>query len=208
MSSLVKRRPSPAMVVAVIALFVALGGVSYGLAVGSVGSREIRNNSVRSVDVRDASLLAKDFKAGQLPAGAKGEQGPRGPSDAVGLGDATSLELQSGSPPPAIGELSLPAGSYAIFARVVISGAAVNANYAAECELRADSNTDHASVNDVSPAAAAGAVPLTLSVVHTFTAPGKAVVGCADTQSQPALRGNLQITAIRVERAVGIVATA
>src|SRR5919205_527760 len=85
MRSLVRRRPSPAMVVAMTALFVSLGGVSYGLATGSIGSREIRNNSIRSIDVRNRSLLARDFGIGQLPAGPPGEQGPRGPSEAISL---------------------------------------------------------------------------------------------------------------------------
>jgi hypothetical protein len=76
------------MVVALIALFVALGGVSYGLATGSIDGREIknstvrskdvRNNDIRSGDIRNRSLLAKDFKPGQLPAGPRGATGPAG----------------------------------------------------------------------------------------------------------------------------------
>jgi hypothetical protein len=72
-------RPTPAMSVALLALFVALGGTSYAVATGSIASRELKNNSVRSrdlrnndvrsKDVRDGSLLAKDFKTGELPAG-------------------------------------------------------------------------------------------------------------------------------------------
>jgi hypothetical protein len=89
-----------ANVVASIALFIALGGTSYGLATGSIGSREIKSNSVRSEDIRNndvrgndirnrtikakdvgkGALLADNFKAGQLPAGAAGAIGPRGPS--------------------------------------------------------------------------------------------------------------------------------
>ncbi|HYV14927.1 MAG TPA: hypothetical protein VE972_02780 [Conexibacter sp.] len=49
---LARRRPSPAMIVACCALFVALGGTSYAFAVGSIGSREIRNHSIGGVDVR------------------------------------------------------------------------------------------------------------------------------------------------------------
>jgi hypothetical protein len=48
------------MVVALLALFVALGGVSYGVATGSIDSREIRNESVQSRDVRDGSLRGVD----------------------------------------------------------------------------------------------------------------------------------------------------
>ena len=53
-------RPSPAMLVAVVALFVALGGVGY--AATTIGSEEIRNNSVQSVDVKNDDLQSRDIK--------------------------------------------------------------------------------------------------------------------------------------------------
>jgi hypothetical protein len=59
---IVLRRPSPALVVACIALFVALGGVSYGLATGSIDSREIRDNTIRSKDVRNNSVYSRDIR--------------------------------------------------------------------------------------------------------------------------------------------------
>ena len=84
-----------ANVIASISLFVALGGTSYAIARGSIGSREIANNSVRSKDVRqntlrtgdvrNLSLLAQDFAPGQLPQGPEGPQGPRGLTGEQGL---------------------------------------------------------------------------------------------------------------------------
>ena len=56
------RRPSPALVIACLALFVSLGGVGYAAATGSIGSREIRNNSVRSKDVRNNGLSGRDIE--------------------------------------------------------------------------------------------------------------------------------------------------
>lgn len=55
-------RPSPALVVACIALFVALGGVSYGLATGSIDSREITDNTIRSKDIRNNSVYTRDIR--------------------------------------------------------------------------------------------------------------------------------------------------
>jgi hypothetical protein len=55
-------RPSPALAIAFIALFVALGGVSYGLATGSIDSREIRDNTIRSKDVRNNSVYSRDIR--------------------------------------------------------------------------------------------------------------------------------------------------
>jgi hypothetical protein len=60
------RLPSPALVIACVALFVSLGGVSYGLVTGSVDSREIKNNTVRSSDVRNNTLRSKDVRNNTL----------------------------------------------------------------------------------------------------------------------------------------------
>jgi hypothetical protein len=60
------RRPSPAMVVALIALFVALGGVSYGFATGSIDSREVKNNSLRSVDLRNNDVRSIDIRNNEI----------------------------------------------------------------------------------------------------------------------------------------------
>ena len=50
------------MAVALLALFVALGGIGYAAATGSIDSREIKNNSVRGKDVRNKTLTGKDVK--------------------------------------------------------------------------------------------------------------------------------------------------
>lgn len=94
-------RPSPAMLVAFVALVISLGGNSYAavkLAKNSVTSRAIKDgevnradlakNAVGSDQVADRSLLATDFKAGQLPTGAQGPKGDKGDK-----GDAGHLTL-------------------------------------------------------------------------------------------------------------------
>ena len=70
-----------ANVIATLALFLALGGGAYAaikLPKNSVGSKQIKSNAVNSSKLKDGSLLSKDFRAGQLPAGAQGPVGPRG----------------------------------------------------------------------------------------------------------------------------------
>src|SRR5918997_221776 len=63
---MLRRRPSPALVIACIALFLSLGGVSYGLATGSIDSREIKNNSIASADVRNNSLRTFDIRNNEV----------------------------------------------------------------------------------------------------------------------------------------------
>ena len=51
-----RRRPSAAFIISCLALFMAMGGVSYGFAAGSIDSKEIKNNDVRGKDVREGTL--------------------------------------------------------------------------------------------------------------------------------------------------------
>ena len=60
------RRPSPAMVIALIALFVSLSGVSYGVATGFIDSREIKNNEVRSLDIRNNEVRTRDLRNNEV----------------------------------------------------------------------------------------------------------------------------------------------
>jgi hypothetical protein len=64
--SLLRRRPSPAMVIALIALFVSLSGVSYGVATGFIDSREIKNNEVRSLDIRNNQVRTRDLRNNEV----------------------------------------------------------------------------------------------------------------------------------------------
>lgn len=66
MKSILTRRPSPALVIACIALFVSLGGVSYGVATGFIDSREIKNNQVRSSDLRNNAIRTQDIRNNEV----------------------------------------------------------------------------------------------------------------------------------------------
>jgi len=54
------RTPSPALVVACVALFVSLGGVSY--AVATIDSADIVNGSIRNRDFKDGTLRGQESK--------------------------------------------------------------------------------------------------------------------------------------------------
>jgi hypothetical protein len=54
------RRPSPALVISCISLFVALSGVGYAAA--RIGSKQIKNNSVAGKDIKNSTITGKDVK--------------------------------------------------------------------------------------------------------------------------------------------------
>jgi hypothetical protein len=66
MDGWLRRHISYANVVATLALFIAVGGSSY--AALRIGSREIRDNSVRSVDVRNNAITRRDVRNRSLRA--------------------------------------------------------------------------------------------------------------------------------------------
>jgi hypothetical protein len=128
MHTIRKHLPSPAMLVACVALVVALGGVSYAAAVlpkNSVGTAQLKKkavtaaklnkNAVTGAKVKNRTLLAADFRAGQLPAGPqgpKGDPGPQGPKGEEGTLGANSIgagEVQDGSLGTAEFARSIPA---------------------------------------------------------------------------------------------------
>ncbi len=105
----IRRRLSFANVTSTMALMIALGGTSYAAATltrNSVGSAQIRRgaivgsdihrNAITSAKVKDRSLKAIDFAAGQLPAGAQGpqgQQGQQGPKGDTGGSPAATVEF-------------------------------------------------------------------------------------------------------------------
>ena len=97
------KRPRPkltyANVIATLALFLALGGgAAYAasqVAKNSVGTRQLRKNAVTAEKVKDGSLLRRDFKAGELPAG---ERGPQGVPGAPGATDVVVRYGTEGKP--------------------------------------------------------------------------------------------------------------
>jgi len=95
MVSRFRKRLSYANVISSVALFVALGGGAYALTIpsNSVGSKQLKKNAVTSKKIKKnavtsskvKNLLAKDFKAGQLPRGATGATGAKGDTGLQGL---------------------------------------------------------------------------------------------------------------------------
>jgi hypothetical protein len=100
------KRPSPALVIACLALGVALAGTGVAavsqLAPNSVGAAQLRNGAVTNAKIRNRavtsakvanrSLLRVDFAPGQLPAGPTGPQGPAGPAGPAGAPGLSQVE--------------------------------------------------------------------------------------------------------------------
>lgn len=107
-------RPSPALVVACVALFVALGGTGYAalqlpknsvgpqqLQKGAVNPTDLANNAITGAKVKNRSLTNTDFRASSLPRGPRGPTGPRGPAGPAGRAPGYGYVDASGNVNPA-----------------------------------------------------------------------------------------------------------
>jgi hypothetical protein len=124
------RLPSPALVLAALALLVALGGTSYAavaLPNNSVGAAQIRAGAVASPEVRNGSLRTLDLapaarRALKGQAGQQGRQGPKGDAGPPGLSGVEIVQASSAfvSSPEQTVTVDCPAGK-----RLVGGGAGV-----------------------------------------------------------------------------------
>ena len=195
------QRPSPSLVISMVALFVAMGGTGYAavhLGKNTVGPKQIKTGAVGSSEVKNKSLKTADLSSGAINAlsGKPGTTGPQGATGATGAtgapgpSDSWAKDFSGGSP-----SFSLPPGSY-VFGGGVSATAAAGATQL-HCFWSAsvpseDSTTQSflpGQLDDSSGANKAAAVATPASVTVTgpsnFTAtlscsaPGATIVGLA-----------------------------
>jgi len=97
-----RRVPSPAMVVACLALIVALGGTSYAasqLAANSVGTKQLKKGAVTGVKVKSNTLTGKQIKEstlGRVPSAGTADTAARATSaTTAGSAPVARLDYQS-----------------------------------------------------------------------------------------------------------------
>jgi len=109
------RRPSPSLVLSMLALFIALGGVSYGLAgKNTVASDDIVNGGVKSKDIKNSGVKSKDLNTGSVKSSDVADDGLTGDdinentlgkvnraSEANRADNADNADALGGSPPGA-----------------------------------------------------------------------------------------------------------
>jgi hypothetical protein len=96
------QRVTYANTMATVAVFIALGGVSYAaikIPSNSVGSKQLKANAVSSSKVRDGSIAVKDL-SGSAALALKGPVGPRGPQGLRGESGTKGDKGDAGAPAP------------------------------------------------------------------------------------------------------------
>ena len=91
----------------------------------AVGPQKVAPNAIRTGHVLNGSLLAEDFKAGQIPTGPAGPQGPAGPAGAPGVSQrqVVTANTASDSSSPKQLTATCPAGKQVIGGGAELDGA-------------------------------------------------------------------------------------
>jgi hypothetical protein len=198
-------RPSPAMVVASLALLIALGGTSVAavdqLRRNSVGTLQLKNNAVTAPKIASNAVIATKIRSGAVT-------NAKIAADAVTsakIADGTVTATDLAAPTDAFvrflnGPVAVPAalttlanlaisqsGSYLLTAKAYVTGGGV-----VTCRLEAGSDFDSSQATPLLVA------PQTISniVGHTFTAAGSVDFRCSGTGDAAA--NFIKIAAVRV----------
>jgi hypothetical protein len=207
-------RPSPALVVACVALFVALSGVSFAAVEAtvpnnSVGSAQLKSNAVVAAKIASNAVVAAKIASNAVTSAKIASNAVN--SAKVADGTLTAADFASGVVPAPVvafarflngpivvpvsattlGSLTIPdAGSYVLWAKAYLTG---SLSGTVSCTLQAQSDFDQsqAAPSSGSPAG------VSLLVVHTYSAAGTADFQCSG--SVPGYTANfIKISAIKV----------
>ncbi|MGI8945163.1 MAG: hypothetical protein ACR2GL_02840 [Thermoleophilaceae bacterium] len=209
------------MVVALISLFVALGGSAYAL---TVTGRDVKNGSLTGVDVRNGSITGRDVRKNGLTGrhireNRLGKVRRARVADKVGdrtVSEVTTRAFFGAQKAPKgftgtdtlIGTISLPAGTFVISAKVTASNSSTG-TLRATCYLRAGASEDQGTVG-LPPGNGANTGVIPLLQAHFQSSPFTASVFCK-AEGNPGLNlfnnppfttaTNTKIAAIRADDA-------
>jgi hypothetical protein len=192
MSGRIGGRLSYANVMATLAVFIALGGGAWAVAIGrnDVGSREIAKNAVGGSELKDNKTKGKDVdeaSLGQVPSAASADT-------ATLAGTALQTFRDDSIPAPATSpgqnwtllSATVPAGSYVLTGKATVDNNESTGPVEIRCFLRVGSQVlDRANLGlGISPGEE-DIAPFMVTSVHTSAAPFTVVLECTNQGNAP-----------------------
>lgn len=184
------RRPSPALVVSIIALIAALSGSAVAARFVITSSSQVKNGSLRGADLHNRSISKKKLTRGTIRAlsvaPTSGSSTGTGETKAIEAHRLNGPDLPDGGSAK-VAELALSSGTYAVFAKTTITPyldrgllttlGADNKTFAADCTLDVNGTGDFA----IAPVHTPGSsFPTTLNtqLTRTLDTPATATLTC------------------------------
>jgi hypothetical protein len=180
------RRPSPALVISIISLIVALGGTAAAASHYLItNSSQIKNGVIKGADLRNGTITKKKLAGALLGASAS----------SIGSDSTTALEAHRQAGPQLakggksdVVSLPLGPGVYAIFAKTVMSPDVsssqlldilknINKTSQGDCSLNVEGTADYAAGSLTSPNST-NALTVSTQLTRSLASPGQAVLSC------------------------------
>ena len=182
---------TPALVIAVIALFVAIGG-GYAIGAGFIGTGDLKNQAVTNKKIKKKTIKANRVKPDTLTGGQINEASLRGAGTAQSVRQDTAAQVPAASGTTTVLTLQVPAGSYVLSSKAVLAKGGTQDQV--QCFLIAGSDQDR-SLEAVN---AANNTTIMNLLVHTFSSAGTVTLACDNPGGALLLVTNKVITAIPV----------
>ena len=187
-----KLRGAPAIAVAVLALFVAIGG-GYAIGAGFIGTGDLKNQAVTNKKIKKKTIKANRVAPNTLT-GKQINEATLG-----GAGTAQSVRQDTAAQVPALTSgavtvltLQVPAGSYVINSKAVLAKGGTQSPV--QCFLSAGGDQDRS----LEAVDASNNTTVSNLLVHTFTGASAVTLGCDNPGDALLLVTNKVITATPV----------
>ena len=205
------RKPSPSLVVSIIALVFAMAGTATAARVLIKSSSQIKNGAVRSSDLADGTVTSRDIKNGTIT----GDKLTAATRQSISGSQISAFEAFRKAGPNGQAEnqmarvmtlSNLDPGIYAIFAKTVLTLESNDAGLlqqgrsaSGHCVLDAGGDRDESRVLLGAPGSNAPA-ETNLQITHTFSEAGTITLDCAASPG-PWHATDSSIIALKVARA-------
>lgn len=191
--SMFDRRPSPAMVISVIALCLAIGGgaalAANKVRTQNIAKQAVTNNKIAKKTIKKSRVANETLTGQQIDEDTLGTV-PR--ANVAGTGRSTfkdgATQIAAGTTGTVL-SLNVPAGSYLFIAKGVLAKAG---NTQITCTTSAGTDTD----TSLAHIDAAANNTIVNTVVHTFGSPGAVAFACNNPAGNPLFVTNAKLTAI------------
>jgi hypothetical protein len=203
------KKPSPALVVSIIALVVAMSGTAVAAKMLVTSSSQIKNGTIRGWDIKNGTItkskLAKSTLA-TLTGSSTATTDPTG-TQAIEVHRLTGPDVADGGTQE-VAKLALQPGVYAVFAKATITPFVSDDGLldtlgkddktrSAECNLDVNGAGDFATAPIVSPGSTNPAT-LNLQTTRSIDGPGTAVLTCKTAPQVHWQGSNASIIALKV----------
>jgi hypothetical protein len=182
---------APAMVIAVIALFVAIGG-GYAIGAGFIGTGDLKDQAVTNKKIKKKTIKANRVKPDTLTGAQINEASLSGAGTARSIRQDTAAQVPAASGATTVLTLQVPAGSYVLNSKAVLARGGTQDPV--QCFLTAGGDQDR-SLEAVN---ATNNTTIMNLLVHTFSSTGTVNLACDNPGAALLLVTNKVITAIPV----------